>query len=209
MPGKKITKKGIKKIKKSCIIEKGGKKRKIFSKGERRQSKKSKKKQKKVLYESKAKRKQRNLFSNTRKNHSDISSVTKKIQRKFLSTAKKKTKNISSLSKKIPADVLSINKSNIKKSKEYHDNGKKIHNVGIISKIKFNDFNTKENLSQEFPARKIPKCKFLSPSLECMLGGIGTLSCFDPRIHEKCEIKQKKLLNISYPIKKYKTNSSN
>jgi hypothetical protein len=37
------------------------------------------------------------------------------------------------------------------------------------------------------------ECPYISPTLECMLGGFGNLNCLDPKFHENCEAKEKLL----------------
>jgi hypothetical protein len=34
-------------------------------------------------------------------------------------------------------------------------------------------------------------CPYISPTLECLLDGFGTLNCLDPKFHEDCEVKER------------------
>jgi len=36
-------------------------------------------------------------------------------------------------------------------------------------------------------------CPYISPTLECLLDGFGSLNCLDPEFHKNCSIKEKLL----------------
>lgn len=35
------------------------------------------------------------------------------------------------------------------------------------------------------------KCNYITPYLNCIIGGPGNITCTDPDLHEKCEIKNR------------------
>ena len=76
-----------------------------------------------------------------------------------------------------------------------------------VKKVKKTSSNTNKKTRKSSSHTKTHKCSYISPALECMIGGFGTLGCLNPKTHIECDIKKEKLLNISYPIKKYKTTS--